>query len=277
MPWDLPLEVEASDAIGFSIVAGRVFDPCVTEVLHRLIEPGETVADVGANLGYMTSLAAARVGAAGKVLAFEPHPRAIELLERNAERWRGLDLAGAVEISRVALSSASGAGMLVSGTSSEFDMAVAALSDDFQDGGGSDSIEVPLARLDEIAGGERFGLVKIDVEGHEAEVLRGASDLLTRGTIRDIVFEDHDDYPSEATEIVEEAGYEVISLDNDLWGLRLAGPENRGEVRSWPGPSYLATREPDRARRRLGGRGWQVKGIGPGLGRSARAASRKGD
>jgi hypothetical protein len=95
-------------------------------------------------------------------------------------------------------------------------------------------------------------------------VLRGATGLLASGAIRDIVFEDHDDYPSEATKIVEDAGYELISLDNDLWGLRLVAPADRGDPPAWPGPSYLATRDPARARERLERRGWQVKGIGLG-------------
>jgi FkbM family methyltransferase len=267
LPWGLPLEVDTGDAIGFAIVAGGVFDPCVTETLHRLIDPGEVVADVGANLGYMTSLAAARVGPRGKVLAFEPHPRAHELLERNAARWREAGTAGEVDLRKVALSDVAGEGALVSGGSAEFDMAVASLSSEATATAraASEEIAVPLVRLDEIDGIERLALVKIDVEGHEASVLRGAGGLLENGAIRDVVFEDHDDYPSEATAVVEEAGYELISLDNNLWGLRLDAPEDRGEVPAWPGPSYLATREPDRARQRLTKRGWQVRGIGPGL------------
>lgn len=268
LPWGLPLEVQTNDAIGFSIVAGGVFDPCVTETLHRLIDPGDVVADVGANLGYMTSLAAARVGASGKVLAFEPHPHAYELLERNAARWRELESVGALELHRVALSDAAGEGTLVSGGSAEFELAVASLSTEGSAAhAASEAIAVPLARLDEVAGDRPIGVLKIDVEGHEADVLRGAGGLLASGAIRDIVFEDHDEYPSEPTAIVEDAGYELISLDNDLWGLRLVAPQDRGEVPAWPGPSYLATRDPDRARQRLGPRGWQVKGIGPGFGR----------
>ena len=173
----------------------------------------------------------------------------------------------------MALSDQAGEGTLVAGASAEFDMAVAALDTEHAAAGGWETITVPLARLDEVPGVERLGLMKIDVEGHEADVLRGAWGLLESGAVRDIVFEDHDDYPSAATAVVEDAGYELISLDNDLWGLRLGAPEDRGEVPAWPGPSYLATREPDRARERLSRRGWQVKGIGPGLGARGRRSS----
>ena len=96
-------------------------------------------------------------------------------------------------------------------------------------------------------------------------MLRGAEGLLAKQAIRDIVFEDHDPYPSDVTAIVEDAGYELISIANDLGGLRLVAPADRGEVRAWPGPNYLATVEPARARRLLEPRGWQVSGIGPSL------------
>lgn len=266
LPWGLPLEVSRRDSIGYSIVTGGVFDPCVTETLHRLIDPGDVVVDVGANIGYMTSLAAARVGPDGRVLAFEPHPRVYELLERNAERWRDAG-AGKVELSRIALSDSEGDGTLRVGPLFEANMGLAALGGDERQNGGSHSVAVQLARLDEAARDLPVGLLKIDVEGHEAGVLRGARSLLGDRAVRDIVFEDHDPYPSEATAVVETAGYELISLDNDLWGLRLVPPAARGEMPAWPGPSYLATREPDRARERLSKRGWQVPGIGPGFGR----------
>ena len=267
LPWGLPLEVYLSDSLGFSIVAGGVFDPCVTETLHRLIDPGELVIDVGANVGYMTSLAASRAGAPGEVLAFEPHPRIFELLDENVARWRGRDGIASVELHRLALSDRAGEGTLVAGPAFEAHMGMAALGR----GDEADGIGVDLARLDDVLAGERpIGLVKIDVEGHEAEVLRGAGRLLTEGTIRDIVFEDHDPYPSDATAIVEAAGYHLISLENDLLGLRMRAPQDRGEVAVWPGPSYLATREPDRAKDRLGPRGWRVAGIGPPLPRRRR-------
>ena len=275
LPWGLPLELYPGDAIGFSIVAGGVFDPCVTEALHRLIDPGEVVADVGANIGYMSSLAAARVGPAGKVLAFEPHPRAYEMLERNAARWRERGTAGPVELRRLALSDAAGEGTLVS-PAFEANTGLGTLSanDDPPPEAGTDAVTVPLARLDEIEGAERVSVLKVDVEGHEEDVLRGATSLLGSGSVRDIVFEDSGDYPSAVTAIVEDAGYELFSLDNDLWGIRLLPPERHGELPDWPGASYLATRDPARAKERLTARGWQVSGIRPSLWPRRRAPAR---
>jgi hypothetical protein len=132
--------------------------------------------------------------------------------------------------------------------------------------GGSEArgvFSVEVAALDEILGNRRVGLLKIDVEGHEPSVLAGAAQMLADGRVRDIVFEDHPPYPSEATGVLERAGYTLWSLANDLGGLVLRPPDQRGEVSDWPGPSYLATLDADRARARLEPRGWRVAGIGP--------------
>jgi FkbM family methyltransferase len=270
LPWDLSLQVSPADAIGYSILTGGVFDPCVTETLHRLIEPVDTVVDVGANIGYLTSLAAVRAGVRGRVLAYEPHPTVFELLAANVRRWHGV---AAVEIHQQALSDASGAGELAfAGAVFEANMGLASLRTP-ERSAGADTVPVSLRRLDDVLADQEVGLLKIDVEGHEPAVLRGAGELLEHGRVRDIVFEDHDPYPSEATAVVEDAGYRLFSLDNDLFGLSLGAPEDRGETAGWPGPSYLATRDARRALDRLSPCGWQVRGIGPTLPRLRRRAA----
>jgi hypothetical protein len=130
---------------------------------------------------------------------------------------------------------------------------------------------VALQRLDEVLAGAEIGVLKIDVEGHEPAVLAGAGALLEAGLVRDIVFEDHDPYPSPATAVVEAAGYHLVSLHNDLGGLVLREPSRRGPVSAWPGPSYLATRTPARSLVRLSRRGWQAPGIGLSLPRWRRS------
>ena len=258
LPWGLELKVLESDAIGYSILVGRVFDPCVTETLHRLIDADDVVVDVGANIGYLTSLAAVRAGRSGRVVAFEPQPAVFDLLSANVASWSG-DLAP-VELHQTALSSESGTGTIVAGPLFELNMGLAKLGEGEADG--LLSHEVELRRLDDLLDQTQVGMLKVDVEGHESEVLSGASRLLERRLVRDIVFEDHGDYPSAATEIAEDAGYHLVSLANDLGGLRLRPPRERGPASAWPGPSYLATTDPDRALSRLEARGWQVGGIG---------------
>jgi FkbM family methyltransferase len=262
LPWGLPLEVNADEAIGFTILTTGVFDPCVSETIHRLIDPGDLVVDVGANVGYLTSLAARRAGPGGTVLAFEPHPHVFELLQANVARWGAGDVA-AVDARQTALSDRDGTAELNAGPSFHANMGLARLNG--TDTATAEDVLVPvtLEQLDDVIGDRSIGLLKIDVEGHEPEVLRGGRRLLESGRVRDLIFEDHDPYPDASTELVESAGYRLFSLSNDLFGVQLGAPAERGEVSEWPGPSYLATRDPERAIARLRPRGWHIEGIGP--------------
>ena len=255
-----------ADAIGYSILVGRVFDPCVTEAIFRLIEPGEVVVDVGANVGYLTSLAAVRAGGAGRVVAVEPHPAVFDLLRTNVESWRGDPRLAPIELHQLALSDHAGRGKIVAGPLFNYNMGLAALSgEEVAVTAEQQAHDVELRRLDELTAQTAIGVLKIDVEGHEAEVLKGAAALLEGRLVRDVVFEDHDPYPSAATAILEAAGYHLVSLSNDLGGLLLESPAERGEAPAWPGPSYLASREPSRSFPLLAARGWRVGGIGLSL------------
>jgi FkbM family methyltransferase len=265
LPWGLPLEVGADEAIGFTILTTGVFDPCVTETMRRLIDPGDVVADVGANVGYLTSLAAVCAGASGRVMAFEPHPVVFELLSANIARWNGANLAQ-VQPHQLALSDHAGTAQLNAGHAFHANMGLSSLEAAGEASAEDVVVPVEIKRLDEVIGAdERIGLMKIDVEGHEPGVLRGSRELLEGGRIRDVIFEDHHLYPDESTRLVEDAGYKLFSLSNDLFGVNLGAPAERGEVPEWPGASYLATRDPERAAQRLKPRGWRIEGIGPAV------------
>ena len=60
--------------------------------LQRLIQPGMTVLDVGAHVGYYARMASNLVGEQGRVIAFEPHPRNHEYLTRNVGSRRNVTI-----------------------------------------------------------------------------------------------------------------------------------------------------------------------------------------
>lgn len=271
LSWGLPLRVSKSDAIGYSILTGGVFDPCVSETFHRLVDPGDLVLDVGANVGYLTSLAAARAGASGRVIAFEPHPVVFEMLSGNVASWSAVPGLATVELHQAAVSDQAGEAQLAAGPQHEANMGLSALQAPGQTAVADATLySVATHTLDDIVGDRRVGLLKVDVEGHELEVLRGGVELLRSGRVRDLIFEDHQDYPNEATRLVEDAGLTLFSLENNLLGVRMVAPADRSPASLWPGPSYLATTDPVRAAARLKPRGWQIRGLGPSLPRPGR-------
>ncbi len=61
------------------------YEPVLTKVFLENVHEGDTVIDIGANIGYYSMLAAKKVGPRGRVIAFEPDPQAFSILKRNME------------------------------------------------------------------------------------------------------------------------------------------------------------------------------------------------
>jgi len=82
-PLQLCLHGEADQHVSRSLREYGVWEPFETRLLLDALRPGDTFLDVGANLGYFSVLAAARVGPGGRVFAVEPEARNLDLLRQN--------------------------------------------------------------------------------------------------------------------------------------------------------------------------------------------------
>ena len=84
----------------------------MTETLWRLTDPGDLAIDVGANIGYTTSILGVRVGPRGRVHSFEPHPQVFASLAENVERWKLDDRCGSFLLHQAALGKETGKAFL---------------------------------------------------------------------------------------------------------------------------------------------------------------------
>lgn len=149
-------------------------------LIGRLVEPSWVVLDVGAHIGYITRWLAALVPE-GRVFAFEPSSENRRYLARNVLRMGNVTVVpcGASDengVSTLYVDDLTGQnsslvkdfGRLKANSESAFVEAKVALE------------EVPTVRLDDFAAGRQVDFIKVDVEGFELSVLRGAKGLLAR-------------------------------------------------------------------------------------------------
>lgn len=144
----------------------------VFDVLKETLSEGSLFVDVGANFGMHSLVASRLVGPNGKVVAFEPVVRNLNLISRNLEFNR---FHGRVEIVAGAVSDLDTATVCFSVDESECAVG-SAITDK------SAGISVANHRLDdvELCYSRRFDLLKIDVEGAELKVLRSAEHILSQ-------------------------------------------------------------------------------------------------
>lgn len=181
---------------GMRFVRGR-YDPSAVHALQTLIKPGDTVYDIGAHVGYLSLVAARVVGERGRVIAFEPSSLNLRYLRGHvrANDVRNVDIVAACVMDR---------GGMVS----------------FDAGKGSGRGRVVNTRgaglravaLDEEIAARRLPppqFLKVDVEGAELLLLRGARQMLR--THRPIVLLSvHSEaLKRECSALLAECGYEV--------------------------------------------------------------------
>ena len=157
------------------------WNPDEYRAFRAAVKTGMTALDVGANVGAYSLLLGQWVGSSGAVFAFEPAPAARDGLQRHVH-LNALD--GVVRAVPVAVGAArSKARFVVEPTAGEGRLATARDSRD----GGSATIEVPVTTIDEFCAREKLtpDFIKIDVEGAELDVLRGARETIhrTRGRL----------------------------------------------------------------------------------------------
>jgi FkbM family methyltransferase len=176
-----PFSVDLEDTgVGFEILCTRAYEPAETAFFNRLLRPGDYVLDVGANIGYFTSLFAERVGPAGRVMAFEPDPRNVTLLRANVAD-RGID--GRVEVVHSAVGERSGSATLFAVSRGNRGDQRMYLADGGIAGGAPPRlpIEVPVVRIDDAAARwTRLDAVKMDIQGFEGHALAGMVETRAR-------------------------------------------------------------------------------------------------
>lgn len=220
--------------------------------LEKTVSPGDVFVDVGANFGVYSLVASKLVGAAGRVLAFEPARQSFAILQQNI----ALNGFSNVHAFQLAVTKRAGKAWLYHG----WDPVGNSLGMDPLCG--DEGEEVQTAALDNVLeenGIDRVDVIKIDVEGAEELVLRGATRYLTT-YCPTVIFEFNPACalrlglsPYGARDFLESLNYKFVVLDEVA---NSPDPESRRtyfniiaipKQRSYKSPSFLAPLAPSLA------------------------------
>jgi FkbM family methyltransferase len=184
------------DPSGRALAATGLWEWNVGAAIQEHLSSGDVFVDVGANAGYYTLLAASIVGPRGHVYALEPAPATYRKLTRNI----GLNACDNVTPLRIAAGATTGEATLY-GPAHGHD-ATSSLRHRPQE---ATATRVPIRPLHAVISAghrERFKLLKVDVEGHEDDVLRGLEPLLECGPRPMLIVEVHASYNPDAPAFV---------------------------------------------------------------------------
>jgi FkbM family methyltransferase len=231
---------ETADVVSRTAFAGS-WEPTQTLLISKILQPGMTFVDIGAQWGYFTLVAAARVGPYGSVLSLEPHSRLFSLLRENLQLNRlrqvtPLPVAAGAATSYQELvaydehSDNFGGSWLRPGPPSAAAM---------QEPTGERIVEVrtldDLAREHEM---DTIDLVKIDIEGAEGAAVQGMRDLLSHLRVQRLLIEVHVEFLERCGGSLKTmyadlraAGYRGLSVREDLPTVRAIAYGRRRHTR----------------------------------------------
>jgi FkbM family methyltransferase len=192
---------------------GQSYEPGLTRALRQRLAPGDVFLDIGANIGFFSVLAGLTVGPTGRVVAFEPHPEARAVLRMAIDANR---LGDVVEIVPAAVADRDGIVALFLSVDSILSTTDPSRSPARGEFTFPESIEVPRIAIDGWLAEHsdlrpRIRAIKIDVEGTEADVLRGMQETLRTCPRAAILCETS--AGSDADRFLRGEGYEVVALD----------------------------------------------------------------
>jgi FkbM family methyltransferase len=228
-----------SDYVGRAVFYAGELDRKVTWICSRLVRPGDTVLDIGANLGLVSFILSALVGPNGTVHAFEPIPQMQDLIEQGMQR----NNVSNIVLHKVALGDEPGE-LTLSIPKGHFGSASLVAE---RRAGESEEIVVPVRRLPEELPPDLgpIRLIKIDVEGFEPQVLAGAAELLRTSPPDAILFELNDAYGDlrehRTIQLLADAGYGFFSIPKCYLRMRLL-PYDHERDSTAPGHDFVAAR-----------------------------------
>lgn len=230
VPGGIRMMLDPQEWLQIDLMSGRATEPLTAALFEHLLHPGDVLIDVGAHVGWLTLIGAKAVGPTGIVIAIEPQPYNCDRILSNAE------LNGLRNVTVVAGAIGEKPGPVQLSNQSATDKSRLTL-----DGPGANDTGLrfltqlySLSQLVELFEIPSVKLLKVDVEGFEMPVFRGAAPVLDR--IQNIAFEhlpEHQGNFQSICSLLGDAGFELLTVngqpltgsappENNIWARRRA-------------------------------------------------------
>jgi FkbM family methyltransferase len=221
-----------------------IYEPEKMSAIRRLMPRGGTFIDIGGNKGDFALMAAKVAGAGSRVLCVEPEPTNAEWIRKSV----ALNNYN-VEVHETALSDGQGEAILHLGKSSGFHTLLEGLPYREQYG----TVTVKTQTLDSLLaerGIDRVDLIKIDVEGAEMRVLKGAAQTLAKNQNLTLLIDVHPFFgvnPDELLSFLSSYGFSAYRMGDEKQPLRTPCPDLKEvmAIRFAPNSNSTKARTPD--------------------------------
>lgn len=184
-------EDEVYEVDGFKLKKGRTtrlpiltgeIEPSQTHLMEKIVKPGMTVFDLGANFGWFTLVLSRLVGKSGKVYAFEADPSLVKTLRENVK----INNFSNVLIQPLAVSNKTGISKFSLNESYDTRSQLDSISPS------KDTVDVKITSLDEFSVLEKLkkvDFIKMDIEGSEPKALQGMKKIISENPQLKIITE----------------------------------------------------------------------------------------
>ena len=253
MPWGIPIEINIREVIGKSIYFFGLYDLSLTESVNRIVQKNDIVFDVGANVGYVTGLMSFLAGSKGKVFSFEPNPLILNRLNRNIDLIQRKLSFSNISLHPIGLSDRIGEFILYVPNNFEDNEGIATL----ETLENAKKIVIRTDVLDNFISDKLVvKLLKVDVEGQEMSVFRGAIKSLEQRRIQNIIFENFSN--PEIIDFLIHYGFTVYKINKTFKGVQLSDHNDHKLSISYEADNFLATLFPEEIGKSFIKKSWTI-------------------
>lgn len=228
--------IKSDDTVSEELIINKTWESLETEVFKQNIKNGDTVIDLGANLGYYSLIAARIVGEKGKVYAFEPDEENFQILEKNikANNYKNI-----IPV-KMAVSDKIGNIKLYLSPGNKGDHRI------YDQNAGRNTVTIKSTTLDNYFKNQKVDLIKIDIQGSEMDAIKGAKKIINANKNIKVIteyqaelLEANNSKPVDYLNLLTSLGFELYDINQNT--NKLIRTTTKELINNYPSAPFVYT------------------------------------